>query len=52
VTVASLAEVLRGSPYVGDVNLQQVAAEAEALSPGNGAVAELVDLVHRLQAIS
>jgi Ca-activated chloride channel family protein len=52
VTVASLAELLRASPYSGDVTLQQVAEEAEALSPGNGAVAELADLVRQIQDLS
>ena len=45
VTVAALAEILRESPYVGDVDLAQVRSEAEALSPGSGPVEELVQLV-------
>ena len=52
VTVAALAEVLRESPYVGDVTLAQVAAEAEALSPGNGAVDELARLVDDIILLS
>ncbi|MEM9566120.1 MAG: von Willebrand factor type A domain-containing protein [Actinomycetota bacterium] len=45
VTVAAWAELLRQSPHTGEVTLAQVQAEAEALSPGSGAVAELVDLI-------
>ncbi len=45
VTVAAWAELLRRSPHTGEVTLAQVHAEAEALSPGSGAVAELVDLI-------
>jgi Ca-activated chloride channel family protein len=52
VTVASLAELLRQSPYVGDLTLGQVAEEAEALSPGTGAIAELADLARQIEARS
>ncbi len=45
VTVAAWAELLRDSPHTGEVTLEQVLAEAEALSPGSGAVAELVGLI-------
>ena len=44
VTVAAFAEVLRDSPHVGDVTLNQVADEARELSPGSGAIEELADL--------
>lgn len=52
VTVAALAEVLRASPFAGDVSLAQVAAEATTLSPRNGAVAELEHLVNDLIVLS
>jgi Ca-activated chloride channel family protein len=48
VTVAALAEVLRESPYVGDVTLAQIAAEADALAPDSGEVGQLSDLIRRL----
>ena len=51
VTVAALAELLRESPHAGDITLDQVAAEADSLSPGNGAVAEFSALVHDLQSL-
>ncbi|MDH3683293.1 MAG: von Willebrand factor type A domain-containing protein, partial [Acidimicrobiia bacterium] len=41
VTVAAFAELLRESPYTGDISLQQVAEEADALSPGNGSIEQL-----------
>ena len=49
VTVAALAEILRESPHAGEITLAQVEAEAEALSPGNGAVEELTTLIRRLR---
>jgi Ca-activated chloride channel family protein len=45
VTVAAWAELLRGSPYTGDVTVDQVQAEASALSPGSGPVEELARLI-------
>lgn len=45
VTVAAWAELLRHSPYAESVSMDQVLAEAEALSPGSGSVAELVQLI-------
>ncbi len=45
VTVAAWAELLRSSPHTGDVDFDQVRAEAEALSPGNGPIEELVGLI-------
>jgi Ca-activated chloride channel family protein len=45
VTVAAWAELLRNSPHVGDVTMDQVLAEAESLSTGTGAVAELTELI-------
>ena len=47
VTVAAFAELLRDSPYTGETSLAQVAEEAEALSPGSGAIEELAELVRR-----
>ena len=52
VTVATLAELLRDSPHVGDVTLEQVLEEADALSPGNGAVAGFADLVSNIQRLT
>ena len=52
VTVATFAELLRGSPYTGDVGLQQVAEEAAALSPGNGAIEAFAQLVDDVRALS
>ncbi len=45
VTVAAFAELLRGSPHTGDISLTQVAQEANALSPGSGAIEELAQLI-------
>ena len=45
VTVAAFAEVLRGSPFIGDVGLQQIAEEATSLSPGSGPIQEFAELV-------
>lgn len=45
VTVAAFAEILRDSPHRGDIELSQVAEEAEALSTGSGPIAELAELV-------
>lgn len=45
VTVAAWAELLRQSPHAGDVSLDQILAEADALSSGSGAIEELVELV-------
>ncbi len=45
VTAAAFAELLRNSPYTGEVNLGQVADEATALSPGSGDIEELAQLV-------
>lgn len=47
VTVAAFAELLRESPHTGETSLAQVAEEAEALSSGSGAIAELAELVRR-----
>lgn len=52
VTVAALAEILRSSPHVGDLSLDQVATEAASLSPGNGSVAEFERLVRDLLVLS
>jgi Ca-activated chloride channel family protein len=52
VTVAALAELLRDSPHAGDITLDQVAAEADSLSPGNGAVAELSSLIDDIRSLS
>jgi Ca-activated chloride channel family protein len=46
VTVGAWAELLRRSSHAGDVTLDQVAAEAEALSPGSGPVEELAQLIN------
>jgi Ca-activated chloride channel family protein len=45
VTVATWAEVLRGSPFARDITTEQVWAEADELSPGNGPLQELADLI-------
>jgi len=45
VTVAAWAELLRESPHAGEVTMSQIAAEAEALSPGSGAIEELAELI-------
>lgn len=45
VTVAAFAEVLRESPYTGEVGLQQIVEEASSLSPGSGPIQEFADLV-------
>lgn len=47
VTTAAFAEMLRNSPYTGEVSLDQVAEEAESLSPGSGDVEELAELVRQ-----
>ncbi|MCP3990206.1 MAG: DUF3520 domain-containing protein [Actinomycetia bacterium] len=52
VTVAALAELLRDSPHVGDITLDQVASEADSLSPGNGAIEEFSSLVRSIQSLS
>ncbi|MDH5521124.1 MAG: VWA domain-containing protein [Acidimicrobiia bacterium] len=52
VTVASFAEILRDSPYRGDVSFSQVQAEADALSGRSGQVAEFVGLVERARRLS
>ena len=52
VTVAAFAELLRDSPYTGDVGLQQVAEEAEALSQGSGSIEELAELIRSVQDLS
>ncbi len=52
VTVATLAELLRLSPYSGEVTFQQVEEEALALSSGSGPIAELADLVAEIQRLS
>jgi Ca-activated chloride channel family protein len=51
VTVAAWAELLRHSPHAGAVTLDQVAAEAAALSPGRGSVEELVGLIEASQRL-
>ncbi len=45
VTVASFAELLRGSPYAGDLNIGQVQTEAEKLSGISEDAAEFARLV-------
>ncbi len=45
VTVAAWAELLRDSPHAGEVTMSQIAAEADALSPGSGAIEELAELI-------
>ncbi len=45
VTVAAWAELLRDSPHAGEVTMSQIAAEADALSPGSGAIEELAQLI-------
>ncbi len=52
VTVASFAEILRDSPYRGDISLSQVQAEADAMSGRSGQVAEFVGLVERARELS
>jgi len=52
VTVAALAELLRDSPHIGDLTLDQVVAEASSLSGGNGAALELARLVERIKELS
>ncbi len=52
VTVASFAEIMRDSPYRGDISFSQVQAEAEALSGRSGQVAEFVGLVERARELS
>ena len=52
VTVASFAEILRDSPYRGDISFSQVQAEAEALSGRSGRVAEFVGLIERARELS
>jgi hypothetical protein len=47
VTTAAFAEVLRNSPHTGEVSLDQVAEEAESLSPGSGPIEELAELVRQ-----
>ncbi len=47
VTVAAFAELLRESPHTGEIDFGQVLDEAEALSPGSGAIEELAELVRR-----
>jgi Ca-activated chloride channel homolog len=49
VTAAALAELLRGSPYVGDLGWDQVAREADSLADSNAAAAELARLTRRIQ---
>jgi len=48
VTVAAFAELLRESPYTGDVSLDQVAKEAEALSNGSGQIEELAEFINEV----
>jgi Ca-activated chloride channel family protein len=52
VTVAAFAELLRDSPHTGDTTLDQVADEVRDLSPGSGAVEELLTLVERAERLS
>jgi Ca-activated chloride channel family protein len=52
VTVAAFAELLRGSPYTGDVALRQIAEEAADLSPGSGSIEEFVELVNTVRELS
>ncbi|MGI9616851.1 MAG: vWA domain-containing protein [Acidimicrobiales bacterium] len=51
VTVAAFAELLRDSPYTGDVGLQQIAEEARSLAQSNGSLNEFADLVESVQSI-
>ncbi len=48
VTVAAFAELLRESPYTGEISLSQVASEAEALSPGSGPIEDLSDFINEV----
>lgn len=50
VTVASFAESLRYSPYAESVDLEQILAEAEALSH-RGRVNELVDMIDQARSL-
>ncbi len=52
VTAASLAEVLRQSPHAGDLSLDRIESEANALAPAGGAAAELARLVGDLRLLS
>ena len=52
VTVAAFAELLRESPYTGDVGLQQIAEEARSLAQSNGSLNEFADLVERVQDLA
>ena len=52
VTVASLAEILRDSPYRGDITLDQIAAEARGLTSERSDVAEFERLVSDIIELS
>lgn len=45
VVVATFAEVMRESPFAADIELSQIAIEAEALQSRSGNVAELAELI-------
>ncbi|MEL6984009.1 MAG: YfbK domain-containing protein, partial [Actinomycetota bacterium] len=45
VSVAAWAELLRESPYAGEVTMDQIQTEVDALSTGSGAINELSDLI-------
>ena len=47
VTVATFAEVLRGSQYAADISLEQVGEEANGLANASAEAAELADLVQQ-----
>ncbi len=49
VTVASFAEILRNSQYAEEINLDQVRAEAEALSSRDDEVETLVEMIEQAQ---
>lgn len=50
VTVAALAEVLRESPFADEIDLDQIAAEVDALG-GSSAVSELAEVVEDAQRL-
>ncbi len=45
VVVATFAEVMRESPFAADIELSQIAIEAEALQSRSGDIAELAELI-------
>jgi Ca-activated chloride channel family protein len=51
VTAGAFAELLRESPYAGDITMAQVADEVAALSPGSGPIEELAGLVAQAQRL-